>query len=175
MFYAIIFKLVEIIKSLPENKVAESAECVEIMSQFNVKENVTVNGTYSVAARCAENIHALCVFGRLSTTLRRFLQGSPAVFNRLIHTSANVVCVAFDGNQKGDEQNLSQFMQLVLFSVYPYLDFIIFEFSLYFLFCKTIAFKGKTFYGEKFFGFYYIVINERVGEIKFKYLCLSDS
>ncbi|VDM07837.1 unnamed protein product [Wuchereria bancrofti] len=106
--------LVEIIKSLPENKVAESAECVGIMSQFNVKENFTVNSTYSIAARCAEDIHALCVFGRLSTTLRRFLHGSPAVFSRLIHTSANVVCVAFDGNQKGDEQNLAQFMQLVL-------------------------------------------------------------
>uniref|UniRef100_A0A0R3S1I3 Exocyst complex component Sec8 n=1 Tax=Elaeophora elaphi TaxID=1147741 RepID=A0A0R3S1I3_9BILA len=106
--------LVEIIKSLPENKVAESAECVEIMSHFNVKENVATNGTYSVAARCAENIHALCVFGRLSATLRRFLQSSPTVFNRLIHASANVVCVAFDGNQKGDEQNLAQFMHLVL-------------------------------------------------------------
>ncbi|KAK6106448.1 Sec8 exocyst complex component specific domain family protein [Brugia pahangi] len=106
--------LVEIIKSLPENKVAESADCVEIMSQLNVKENFTVNSTYSIAARCAEDIHALCVFGRLSTTLRRFLHGSPAVFNRLIHTSENVVCVAFDGNQKGDEQNLARFMQLVL-------------------------------------------------------------
>ncbi|KAL3998268.1 Sec8 exocyst complex component specific domain family protein [Acanthocheilonema viteae] len=105
--------LVEIIKSLPENKVAESTECVEIMSHF-AKENVAVNGIYSVAARCAENIHALCVFGRLSTTLRRFLQSSPTVFSRLIHTSTNVVCVAFDGNQKGDEQNLAQFMQLVL-------------------------------------------------------------
>uniref|UniRef100_A0A1I7VVC6 Exocyst complex component Sec8 n=1 Tax=Loa loa TaxID=7209 RepID=A0A1I7VVC6_LOALO len=103
--------LVEIIKSLPENKVAESAECVEIMSHFNVKESVTSNGTYSVAARCAENIHALCVFGRLSITLQRFLQSSSTVFIRLIHTSANVVCVAFDGNQKGDEQNLAQFMQ----------------------------------------------------------------
>ncbi|CAG9539194.1 unnamed protein product [Cercopithifilaria johnstoni] len=106
--------LVEIIKSLPENKVTESVECAEIMSQFNVKENVAANGTHSVAARCAENIHALCVFGRLSTTLRQFLQGSPTVFNRLIHASANVVCVAFDGNQKEDEQNLAQFMQLVL-------------------------------------------------------------
>lgn len=153
MFYAIIFKLVEIIKSLPENKVAESAECVEIMSQFNVKENVTVNGTYSVAARCAENIHALCVFGRLSTTLRRFLQGSPAVFNRLIHTSANVVCVAFDGNQKGDEQNLSQFMQLVLFSVYPCLDFIIFEFSLYFCSAKLSLSKAKPFMARNFLVF----------------------
>ncbi|KAM3721221.1 Exocyst complex component [Dirofilaria immitis] len=104
--------LVEIIKSLPENKVAESVECAAIMSKFNLKENTTANVTYSVAARCAENIHALCVFGRLSTTLRRFLQNSPAVFSRLIHTSANVVCVAFDG--KGDEQNLAQFMQLVL-------------------------------------------------------------
>ncbi|MCP9260030.1 BMA-SEC-8, isoform f [Dirofilaria immitis] len=97
--------LVEIIKSLPENKVAESVECAAIMSKFNLKENTTANVTYSVAARCAENIHALCVFGRLSTTLR-------PVFSRLIHTSANVVCVAFDG--KGDEQNLAQFMQLVL-------------------------------------------------------------
>uniref|UniRef100_A0A8R1U1L6 Exocyst complex component Sec8 n=2 Tax=Onchocerca TaxID=6281 RepID=A0A8R1U1L6_ONCVO len=106
--------LIEIIKSLPENKVTESAECVEIMSRFNMKENVIANVTYSIASRCAENIHALCVFGRLSTTLRRFLQDSPAVFNRLIHTSANVICVAFDGNQKGDEQNLAQFMHLVL-------------------------------------------------------------
>lgn len=111
----------------------ESAECVEIMSQFNIKENITTNGTYSVAARCAENIRALCVFGRLSTTLQRFLQGSPTVFNRLIHASVNVVCVAFEGNQKGDEQNLAQFMQLVLFSLFLYLSFIIFGFVLSFL------------------------------------------
>uniref|UniRef100_A0A915Q215 Exocyst complex component Sec8 n=1 Tax=Setaria digitata TaxID=48799 RepID=A0A915Q215_9BILA len=109
--------LIEIIKSLPENKVAESAECVEIISQFNVKENSTTNVTYSMSARCAENIRALCVFGRLTATLRRFLQCSPAVFSRLIHTSASVVCVAFGGNQKGDEQNLAQFIQLRI--IYP--------------------------------------------------------
>ncbi|VDN03243.1 unnamed protein product [Thelazia callipaeda] len=106
--------LVEIIKSLPENKAAQSVECVEIMAQFNVKETQSARNLYSVSARCAESIQALCVFGRLSTTLKRFLLNSPAVFTHLIHTSANIVCVAFDGNQKGDEQNLAQFLQLVL-------------------------------------------------------------
>lgn len=122
------FKLVEIINLLPESKVAESADCIEIMSHFAVKETGTTNDTHSVAARCVENIHALCVFGRLSATLRRFLESSPTVFSRLMLTSANVVCVAFDGNQKGDEQNLAQFMQLVLFFLFHFLGFIIFEF-----------------------------------------------
>lgn len=92
------------------------------MSHFDMKENVIANGTYSIADHCAENIRALCVFGRLSATLRWFLQGSPTVFNRLIHKSASVVCVAFGGNQKEDEQNLAQFMQLVLFSFFPLSD-----------------------------------------------------
>ncbi|VDN34390.1 unnamed protein product [Gongylonema pulchrum] len=117
--------LVEIIKALPENKVVESAECVAVMSRWSrwVRESRSADGSscnilfqsnhYSTASHCARIIRALCTFGRLSDTLQRFLLGASAVFSRLVHTSASVVCVAFDGNQLGDERNLAQYIHLV--------------------------------------------------------------
>lgn len=69
--------------------------------------------TASISSRCAESVRALSVFDRLLPTLKKFLEGSKGVFTRLVNVSASVVCIAFDGNQKGDEKNLAQFLQLV--------------------------------------------------------------
>ncbi|KHN88159.1 Exocyst complex component 4 [Toxocara canis] len=108
-------QLLEVIKSLPESKVSESAECVGIVARCSaIRECVAAGSEDDASAQLLCCIRALCVFGYLGTTLTRIANTSPAVLQRLIHLSAAVICVAFDGSEKGDARHLAHYMQLLL-------------------------------------------------------------
>uniref|UniRef100_F1KUX2 Exocyst complex component Sec8 n=1 Tax=Ascaris suum TaxID=6253 RepID=F1KUX2_ASCSU len=110
------FQLMEVIKSFPEGKASESAECSAIVARCYAEPGgvTSTSDGNDASAHLLCCIRALCVFGYLGTTLTRIVGASPGVLQRLINLSATVLCVAFDGNEKGDALHLSHYMQLLL-------------------------------------------------------------
>ncbi|VDK47269.1 unnamed protein product [Anisakis simplex] len=108
-------QLLDLIRSLPENKVSESVECTSIIAHCSSTKRDGI-GAESECGRaqllCC--IRALCVFGYLKTSLNRILNASPTLLQKHIHLSAAIICVAFNGNQKGDSRHLAHYMLLLL-------------------------------------------------------------
>lgn len=110
------YHLLEVIKSLPETKVSESRECLGILERCGSSkaQNDSLLSNSGISEELSRCLRALAVFGRLSSTLNRFLNLILSVILRMIHSSATIVCVAFSHDEKGDARHLSQYIQLVL-------------------------------------------------------------
>ncbi|VDD86858.1 unnamed protein product [Enterobius vermicularis] len=110
------FRLVEVIKSFPESKVAESKECMDLLernSGVNLKQSelLEAQATSSHFALC---LNSLSVFGQLSQTLSQIRQLIPSTLSRLVQTTAAIIRVAFKEDESGDARHLAQFIQLIL-------------------------------------------------------------
>lgn len=114
--------MLEIIKSLPENKVIESRECIAVLNAFSDSNRVdqksfslSNSNSDNISDHLSQNIQALCVFKNLYSTLSHFIQLMPTMLLRQIHITASVVCNAFSNSAKGDVENLTHYLNLVGF------------------------------------------------------------
>uniref|UniRef100_A0A0N5AMY7 Exocyst complex component Sec8 n=1 Tax=Syphacia muris TaxID=451379 RepID=A0A0N5AMY7_9BILA len=113
-------RLLEVIKSFPESKAAESKECSELLKKSMVgKANMTQPSDLQpsqvlIGEHMNMCLRSLAVFDRLSSTLMQVRHLIPSTLAQMIQKTALIIRVAFREDESGDVRYLAQYIQLVI-------------------------------------------------------------